>query len=172
MILLRALMWALAAAIVAVSVVLWPDVPARIPTHFDALGRPDAWSDKSLALWLGLPALGLALAALMEWSTRQVLSRPESPLVNIPGKGDVLALPPAPRAEALGWMGVGLYVAGVATVAAPGLIQFDVWQTAHEGEGAGWTTPAALVLAAVVPVVAVLWASARTRAVVARERAR
>lgn len=99
--LLRALMWTLALALLAGAAVLWPQVPDRIPTHFGAGGQPDAWGPRSLAVWFGLPLVALALAAVIEGSARWVRTRPESPMVNLPRKAEVLALPEEPRARAL-----------------------------------------------------------------------
>lgn len=37
-------------------IVLWPELPDQIPSHFGALGIPDAWSSK-MSIWL-LPGMG------------------------------------------------------------------------------------------------------------------
>ena len=41
------------------AVAAWPDIPARVPVHFGASGRPDAWDDKSLAAIFVLPIMAL-----------------------------------------------------------------------------------------------------------------
>lgn len=43
-------------------------LPARVPTHFNAAGSPDAWGSAS-ALWL-LPAIAAILYLLMTWVAR------------------------------------------------------------------------------------------------------
>jgi uncharacterized membrane protein len=43
-------------------------LPARVPTHFNAAGRPDAWGSAA-ALWL-LPAIAAILYLLMTWVAR------------------------------------------------------------------------------------------------------
>jgi len=43
-------------------------LPARVPTHFNAAGNPDAWGPASM-LWL-LPAIAVTLYLLMTWVSR------------------------------------------------------------------------------------------------------
>jgi|SRR5580658_3261816 hypothetical protein len=43
-------------------------LPARVPTHFNAAGSPDAWGSASI-LWL-LPAIAAILYLLMSWVAR------------------------------------------------------------------------------------------------------
>jgi hypothetical protein len=43
-------------------------LPARVPTHFNAVGSPDAWGSAA-ALWL-LPAIAVTLYLLMTWVAR------------------------------------------------------------------------------------------------------
>jgi uncharacterized membrane protein len=45
-----------------------PPLPARIPTHFNAAGNPDAWGPTPM-LWL-LPAIAAALYLLITWVAR------------------------------------------------------------------------------------------------------
>lgn len=47
----------------AVTLHALPDLPERVPTHFDAFGRPDAWGRKGTVLVL--PAILLILYALL-----------------------------------------------------------------------------------------------------------
>ncbi len=97
---LRLLMWGIAVALVVAAALSWPALPDRVPTHFDAAGQPDAWSDRSLALWLLMPLLAAALSALMDWSAQTIRRRPESPLVNLPYKDqDIWAALCGPGAE-------------------------------------------------------------------------
>ncbi len=55
----------------------WGDVPDRVPTHFNAAGRPDAWGSKA-SLWL-LPVIGvvsfgsLTVIARLKGARREVL---------------------------------------------------------------------------------------------------
>lgn len=43
---------ALAAASAITMVLLYPSLPERIPTHFNALGQPDGWGSRSEAIML------------------------------------------------------------------------------------------------------------------------
>lgn len=43
----------------AVSAFYYPQIPARMPLHWNAAGVPDGWAQKSLAAVFFLPALGL-----------------------------------------------------------------------------------------------------------------
>jgi Protein of unknown function (DUF1648) len=43
-------------------------LPVRVPTHFNAMGSPDAWGSASM-LWL-LPAIASTLYLLMTWVAR------------------------------------------------------------------------------------------------------
>src|SRR5690606_40771282 len=47
------------------SILLWPSLPEKLPVHFGASGAPDAWADRSLFSWFGLPMIGLAMGLLM-----------------------------------------------------------------------------------------------------------
>jgi uncharacterized membrane protein len=46
----------------------WPTLPARIPTHFNAVGLPDGWGGKGSLLFL--PILGLLLYGMTVLSSR------------------------------------------------------------------------------------------------------
>ena len=162
---LRLLMWGIAIALVVAAALAWPALPDRIPTHFDAVGQPDAWGDRSLALWLLMPLLAVASSALMDWSAQTIRRRPESPLVNLPYKDQVLALPSEPRATVLSWQAIAIYVAGVSIVVALALVQASIWTTAHGADGATLNN-VAVGLALVAPLAAVGVAALRTRDVV------
>ena len=161
----RTSMWTLAAALLAGAAVSWPALPDVIPTHFGLTGEPDAWGEKSLAFWFGLPLMALALVALMDWTATKVRRRPESPLVSLPNKSEILNAPPARRARALAWSATGLYLSGVCVVLALGVVQAGIWHAAHGGDVAGWMS-ADVVLAVAGPLAAVFWTSAKARAVV------
>jgi len=56
------------------TLIAYPGLPDRIPTHFDINMRPDAWSDKSLLTAMTLPLINLATFALM-WLTGVMVVR-------------------------------------------------------------------------------------------------
>lgn len=41
----------------------WPDLPARVPRHFDVAGKPDAWGTK-MNLWV-LPFVGVVIYLML-----------------------------------------------------------------------------------------------------------
>jgi uncharacterized membrane protein len=43
----------------------WDAIPDRVPTHFGAEGRPDAWSSKSLSSVFALPIMNLVIGAMV-----------------------------------------------------------------------------------------------------------
>ncbi|MBP1635408.1 MAG: hypothetical protein H6Q10_1982, partial [Acidobacteria bacterium] len=64
---LAALGFALAGGLVAVGYawLSYPDLPPRVPTHFGASGRPDAWSPRSFSSVMVLPLTTLLLGTAM-----------------------------------------------------------------------------------------------------------
>jgi phosphate/sulfate permease len=78
--------------LLAFSLYVYPELPARIPTHFGADGTADAWRDRTLLTWLLLPLLGIATAALLYGIGALLPSRPH--LLNIPDRKKLLELPP------------------------------------------------------------------------------
>lgn len=84
------------------SLATYASMPERIPIHFDALGRPDGWLDKSWWNWLALPLFALGLTVVMLLCTRLVdLARHHPTWLNMPHKKKFLALPE--RAQAPVW---------------------------------------------------------------------
>src|SRR5688572_29187782 len=73
------------------AVVTWFNLPPRIPTHFGASGKPDAWDERSLFFWFLLVMVSLGLHGLF----RLVLSPGAKDLWNIPEKEKFLRLTPA-----------------------------------------------------------------------------
>jgi hypothetical protein len=92
------------AAIWAVALAHWPDLPARFPVHFDLAGRPDSWWPRSASGWFLLPALASVIVlgfgyALPAWMLR--LARADSPYLNVPHREAFGRLTPELRARAL-----------------------------------------------------------------------
>jgi len=88
---LRTINALLALALVGFAAWGYPQLPERIPTHFDARFEPDAWGSRTS--FLVLPLVGIACAALMHALAPLVTRRPA--LVNMPGKARLLELPAA-----------------------------------------------------------------------------
>jgi uncharacterized membrane protein len=97
------------AALAAQAAIWWRAVewfgqlPSRFPSGFDAVGNPRGWTTTSAAAWFALPAIGLAIAALIAGVSvlmrTLVVHRPN--LVNVPNKELFLQLSPDARRRAV-----------------------------------------------------------------------
>jgi uncharacterized membrane protein len=74
--------------------VAWPNLPSRIPTHFDRAGTPDAWSGPSFVSWFLLLSVSLGLHLLMMAVTVPAMRK----YWNIPEKERFLQLTPEQQA--------------------------------------------------------------------------
>lgn len=106
------------------------DLPDRVPTHFDAAGRPDGWSTRTgFALEMGGLSLGLAgMFALLGI----LVARLPTSLVNVPHREFWLA--PERRTESMRAIAGHLHVLGAATqVLVLGIVLFCV-RASHRNE--------------------------------------
>lgn len=117
--------------LLAFSLYVYPELPARIPTHFGADGTPDAWRDRALLTWLLLPLLGVATAALLYGIGALLPSRPH--LLNIPDKKKLLELPPALQRPVLHEAAGLLYATTLMTLAMFVAIQHGAYESAMSG---------------------------------------
>jgi uncharacterized membrane protein len=85
------------AAYVVDSAYHYPQLPARIASHFGPDGRADGWMEKGAFMVTGLILLGFTTATLA--GTGALLSRTPNELINLPNKEYWLA--PERRAETL-----------------------------------------------------------------------
>jgi hypothetical protein len=102
------------------AIAWWPTLPARIPLHFDASGRPDRWGSSSQ--WFLLPMIATLVIGLVGGigAALPAVVRSHPGLVNTPRKKQWLALDAEARLRALlpmrwllAWVGVfasGLFV--------------------------------------------------------------
>ncbi|MBL8233056.1 MAG: DUF1648 domain-containing protein [Bryobacterales bacterium] len=65
---IEALAVAVLVGIFAILALNWPELPERIPTHFNAAGTPDGWGSKT-SMWF-LPGLAVLLYALLTAASR------------------------------------------------------------------------------------------------------
>jgi uncharacterized membrane protein len=101
--------WALHGAVAALAL---PHLPETMPVHFDAAGRPDAWSSATpgnwFTLWLASAGFGLAML-LGAFATFRVPPR----LMSLPRKDEFLALPAARRERVLAAVAFHVLVFGI-----------------------------------------------------------
>ena len=167
--LFRLAMWTLAVGLVAWAGWVWSDVPARVPTHVGLDGEPDAWADRSVWSWFGLPALGLVLAAGLDALTVWTHRHPALTGLNLPQKDAILALPPERRAPVLARSAGMLYGVGALCLVTFVLIQLGTWTAAQDAGGAGWVL-AGVVVSVVGPLAALVWGLWRVSAELRRQQ--
>ncbi|MBZ0150212.1 MAG: DUF1648 domain-containing protein [Planctomycetes bacterium] len=135
----------------------WPELPARIPMHFDLSGRPDRWTTTSIWSWFGLPALatgiGLVFGFLLPWvATRLAAKHPT--WINVIGRRRFQMLPAAARVRVVAAMMTWLVWLAVALQA----LMFELVRgTAAVATGAQATMPPVplfVLLAVVLTIVA------------------
>ena len=142
------------AALWLVALWLWPGLPARIPSHFDAAGQPDGHLPRSVIAWFFLPSLatlvGLAFAfALPAWI--RSMAAKNAPYLNVPRKRDFAALDPAARVRAVGPLIVMLRLVSAEVTLLFGVILLG---SARVASGAWQRLPQMLVWAPVLIVLA------------------
>jgi uncharacterized membrane protein len=79
-----------------VALLVWPDLPTRVPVHLDLQGEPTRWASTSLLVWLLPWVSSLATVAVILGTV--ILSRRRPSLWNVPNKQSFLALPAHLRA--------------------------------------------------------------------------
>ena len=126
---LTALNIALVIAMIAGSVLAYPELPARIPTHFDISGRADAWSDRGVTSWFMLPAIAVLVVCLLQFSQSLLLKKPA--LLNLPNKEEYLALPEEGKRAVLVHVRGMLAMTTTMMLLIFGLIQLSIWRQAH-----------------------------------------
>ena len=141
----------------------WSSAPSVVPSHFDAAGRPNAWTSRDgfFALQVGVT---LGIGVLFIGMTRLLKSIPLS-LINLPNKGYWLA--PQRREETLDRLASYFDVFASATVLLL-MVVFELTSLASRGGGlatnlflpalvsylvfsAGWTVALIRTFASVTP---------------------
>jgi uncharacterized membrane protein len=82
----------------------WPQVPQRVPLHFDLAGRPDRYGERGFGSWFLLPLLATLLAlflgvALPKWLRWLAVRAPG--LLNLPRHDEFLRLSVPGRLRAI-----------------------------------------------------------------------
>jgi uncharacterized membrane protein len=108
----------------------WNSAPDRVPSHFDAAGRPNAWSSRDEFFFLQV-GVTLLIAALFIGIPRLLKSTPVS-LINLPNKSYWLA--PERREETMDRLASSFEVFACATVLLL-LVVFELTSLASHGGG-------------------------------------
>ena len=77
-------------------IIIYTRLPARIPTHFNSQGQPDAWSDNVALAWFALPVLATVTLLVVFGSAALAHRSPQ--LWNVPRKKEFLQLTHEQRA--------------------------------------------------------------------------
>ncbi|MFW6078986.1 MAG: DUF1648 domain-containing protein [Gemmatimonadota bacterium] len=89
---IRRLDLALLAALIVAGIVVWPELPDRLPVHFSPDGTPDRWEDRGFGSWFTIPLVAVGLNLLVYGAA--ALGSRNVRLLNIPDKERLLRLPP------------------------------------------------------------------------------
>ncbi|MFN3240853.1 MAG: DUF1648 domain-containing protein [Planctomycetota bacterium] len=116
------------------ALVAWPDLPERIPTHFDLQGNADAWREPGFGSWFLLPTLATLLGGftglvLPPWVVG--LARRNSSLLNVPQRERFRELPEPARVRAVASITRGVQWLALTLVAMFGWILFAMERMAH-----------------------------------------
>lgn len=129
----------------------WPDLPQRVPRHFNAAGAPDAWGCKGSLL----PLPAIALAVYIGLSLLSLVPH----RLNYPVR---LTADNAARQYLLGRMLVAVLKTEIVW-----LLTYGVWQTMRvargQATGLGSGFLPAMLAALVLPIAVYLLAAARAR---------
>ncbi|MEW5705774.1 MAG: DUF1648 domain-containing protein [Actinomycetota bacterium] len=98
------------------SIVQWPDLPARIPSHFDFADNANRWVHKSILGWFDLPAIATILTLLLIWLFDSLIRRYPS-LINFSNNKERRAFIALPRKQQENYFkrftGLGLWTASI-----------------------------------------------------------
>jgi uncharacterized membrane protein len=123
----------LLAALLGLSLYIYPELPDRIPLHFGADGTPDRWGNRALHSWMALPVIGSA-SVLMLYAIGWLLpARPN--WLNMPDRKKLLALPPEHQRPVLQSAGNMLYILALQMLIMFCAMQYGAWESAHTGMG-------------------------------------
>lgn len=125
----------LMAAMLAFAVWTWPDLPQRIPTHFGIDGRPDAWGDRTVLSWFGIPLIAVTLTLAMYWFRALMPRHPR--WVNLPDRRRLSDIPDAARGPLLDMLSGFLAIIQTHLLVIFAIIQLASYRTALGGDSQG-----------------------------------
>ncbi len=106
-------------------------LPDRIPRHFDAAGRADAWVEKLPVAVFMMPLVALGCVGICYASARMITGRPD--LVNVPGKTPFQQWPVEAQQRLYRDMQTYLYATAAGLVALFGVVAASTVEAAHTG---------------------------------------
>lgn len=134
-------------ALLIFSGMVYGDLPARIPTHFNASGVPDGFGDRTH--WWLLPAISVASTVLTIGVTLRLPHQPD--LLNLPSKPEILALPRPAQVAIVRQAQPALMLIGLLTASLFLYLQYAGWEVVQGRTAAGIDN---LIL--VVPIVSIV----------------
>jgi uncharacterized membrane protein len=138
---LLAITLGMVAALLIFSATVYGDLPARIPTHFNAAGIPDAFGPRTR--WWLLPAICVATTSLTLGITLAIPGRPD--LLNLPSKPEILKLPFAAQQAVVRQAQPGLMLLALSVVILFVWMQYATWQIA-QGRSTGGLGSAIIIM--------------------------
>lgn len=123
----------LAATLIGFSIAVYPGLPEQIPTHFNARGEADAWSDKSLLAWLLLPLIGVGSVVLIYVLGAYAPRRPG--IVNVPDRKRYQAMPPEYQRIVVRGVMNSTYILNAGLLVMFTLLQYGAWEVAMGRSG-------------------------------------
>ncbi|AMW06061.1 DUF1648 domain-containing protein [Gemmatimonas phototrophica] len=130
-------------ALVATSILLYPQLPDMIPRSIDANGRAGGMIARSPFSW-GFPiAICISVALVVEVIRAKLPTRPD--LFNFPGKEQLLRLPAEYHGEVVSQMQLFMDITNAQMLVVFALVQWMLWRGAH-GQRSEALTIALLVL--------------------------
>jgi uncharacterized membrane protein len=119
------------------SILKWPELPERIPVHFNMAGEADGWADKSWEHWFLIPLVAVGMTLLLYGSAWLAARFPQH--ANLPSRVKLADLPPEERGPLLDVIKELLYrIAALITVQFV-LMQLSTYRVAvGESEALPW----------------------------------
>lgn len=108
------------------SATVYPDLPARIPTHFNAAGVADGFGPRSN--WWILPGINVASSVLLIGVVMLIPRRPD--LLNLPSKPAILASPPSGQRAVVRQAQPGMMMLGLVVAVVLAFLQYASWEVA------------------------------------------
>lgn len=118
-------------AYLGLAVLLWQDMPARYPVHFDLTGTPTRWDERGPAMWVLLVAVSALSAFKLHLFQFALLTNPDSTLLNVPHKKLFHQLPTARKIPVLRRANRLIGLVNTLQLLVFSCILVMVWATAH-----------------------------------------